>query len=98
VKVRLDRVVANPSWLICFPDYRLHHLASSRSDHYPLILSVGQPTDARPERPQRRYEVLWEREPSLPAAVEEVWSRRVPIQNLGDVNEALRGVMLGLYG
>jgi hypothetical protein len=42
--------------------------------------------------------VVWEREPSLPPAVEEAWSRRVPIQNLGDVNEALRGVMSGLYG
>jgi hypothetical protein len=93
VKVRFDRAVASPSWSTCFPDYRLHHLASSRSDHCPLMLSVDQPTDARPERPQRRYEVIWEREPSLPAAVEEAWSRRVPIQNLGDVNEALRGVM-----
>lgn len=37
VKVRLDRVVASPSWSSWFPDARLQHLTSSRSDHCPIL-------------------------------------------------------------
>jgi hypothetical protein len=45
----------------------------------------------------RRYEIVWEREPSLPAAVEEAWSRRVPCNDLGDVSSSLRLMMSSLY-
>jgi hypothetical protein len=44
-----------------------------------------------------RYEVAWERVPSLPAAVEEAWSRRVASQDLGDINGSLQEVMNSLY-
>jgi hypothetical protein len=40
---------------------------------------------------------MWEREPSLAPAVEEAWSRRVPIHDLGDVNTSLKTVMSSLY-
>jgi hypothetical protein len=97
VKVRLDRAVASPEWSACFPDLRLRHISSSRSDHTPLLLAMEQPENSRPERPIRRYEIAWEREPSLAAAVEEAWSRRVPSEDLGDINFALKDVMSNLY-
>jgi hypothetical protein len=49
-------------------------------------------------RPIRRYEIAWEREPTLPAVVEEAWSRWVACNDLGDVNASLREVMNNLYG
>jgi hypothetical protein len=33
VKVRLDRAVASPAWSAMFPEHRLRHIPSSRSDH-----------------------------------------------------------------
>jgi hypothetical protein len=41
--------------------------------------------------------VVWEREPSLAAAVEEAWSRRIPGQDIGDVAQSLRSVMSSMY-
>ncbi|KAM0925708.1 hypothetical protein ACQ4PT_003978 [Festuca glaucescens] len=45
----------------------------------------------------RRYEIMWEREPSLAATVEEAWSRRVEVRDLGDICSSLRQVMGSLY-
>ena len=78
VKVRLDRAVASPTWSSLFPNMCLRHIPSSRSDHCPILLGVEQPTKNRPARLIRRYEIVWERDPSLEATVEEAWSRRVP--------------------
>ena len=71
VKVRLDKVVASPSWSTLFPDHRLRHIASTRSDHCPIILSADEASNCRSNQHIRRYEVAWEREPSLAVAVEE---------------------------
>jgi hypothetical protein len=97
VKVRLDRAVASPSWSALFPRMRLRHLSSSRSDHCPLLLAADMEDGSRLGRPIRRYEVMWEREPSLPAAVEEAWSRRVPVHDLGDITMSMQTVMSSLY-
>jgi hypothetical protein len=40
---------------------------------------------------------MWEREPSLAATVEEAWSRRVGVRDLGDICSSLRTVMGSLY-
>jgi hypothetical protein len=40
---------------------------------------------------------MWEREPSLAATVEEAWSRRVPIDSLGDITDSLNSMMKSLY-
>jgi hypothetical protein len=40
---------------------------------------------------------MWEREPSLPAAVEEAWSRRIPVHDLGDITMSMQTVMSSLY-
>jgi hypothetical protein len=43
-----------------------------------------------------RNEVVWEREPFLAAAVEEAWSRRVSVRDLGDVAVSLKTMMSNL--
>jgi hypothetical protein len=53
--------------------------------------------NTKPERPLRRYEVMWEREPSLAATVEEAWSRRIPVQDLGDVHSSMKSIMSSMY-
>jgi hypothetical protein len=40
---------------------------------------------------------MWEREPSLAATVEDAWSRRAGVQDLGDICLSLRNVMGSLY-
>jgi hypothetical protein len=97
VKVRLDRAVASPEWSALFPNMRVRHLISSRSDHCPLLISADMGLDRTPTNPIRRYEVMWEREPSLNAAVEESWSRIIKTQDLGDINTSLKAVMCSLY-
>jgi hypothetical protein len=97
VKVGLDRAVASPAWSAMFPDLRLRHIVSSRSDHCPILLSGDQESNRWPDNPGRRYEVVWKREPSLPAAIEEAWSRRIPGQDLGDIASSLSVIMENLY-
>jgi hypothetical protein len=97
VKVRLDRAVASPAWSLRFPEARVHHLVSSRSDHCPLMVSLVQEREMGRKPAIRRYEIMWEREPSLAATVEEAWSRRVGVRDLGDICSSLRTVMGSLY-
>jgi exonuclease III len=42
VRVRLDRAVASPSWSTWFPEAKLQHIVSSRSDHCPIYLDLVQ--------------------------------------------------------
>ncbi|XP_071680546.1 uncharacterized protein [Lolium perenne] len=97
VKVRLDRAVASPEWSLRFPNTRLRHIISSRSDHLPLLLTEDESAEFSPGNYMRRYEVFWEREPSLASAVEEAWSRRIPTQDLGGISYTLKDIMSSLY-
>jgi endonuclease/exonuclease/phosphatase family metal-dependent hydrolase len=42
VHVRLDRVVAASVWSDWFPDAKVHHLISGKSDHLSILLDVEQ--------------------------------------------------------
>ena len=65
VKVRLDRVVASPSWSNIYPQSYVSHITSSRSDHCPIILKLEQKTAMILPCRSPRYEACWEREESL---------------------------------
>jgi hypothetical protein len=43
-----------------------------------------------------RYEIMWEREESLPQEIKVAWEEGEPVQNLGDVGGRFRGVMKAL--
>jgi hypothetical protein len=66
VKVRLDRAVATTSWSSWFPEATVHHLVTSRSDHFPNFLDMEQDKSEKLSRRIMRYEIMWERENLLP--------------------------------
>ena len=43
IQQRLDRVWANSSWKVAFPEALVKHLARNNSDHCPLLLSLDSP-------------------------------------------------------
>ncbi|KAE8669152.1 hypothetical protein F3Y22_tig00112253pilonHSYRG00033 [Hibiscus syriacus] len=55
---RLDRVICNSSWKDSFPDLVVFHLLHMRSDHRPLLFSVGNSSSFR-RNTQFRYFSGW---------------------------------------
>jgi hypothetical protein len=96
VKVRLDKVVASPSWKDWFKDARVRHLVSSRSDHLPILLDLLDGTDQGKPLRISRYELMWEREESLSSEIERAWDFGTDARNLGDIAGKLRRVMTTL--
>jgi hypothetical protein len=97
VIVRLDRVVACPSWTKLFPNYQVLHLTSSRSDHYPILLNLDTSATMTRNVIQLRYEVFWEREASLTEEISSAWKMHNKPKDLGDVANSLQGVMSYLH-
>jgi hypothetical protein len=91
VQVRLDRVVAAPSWSNWFPHVRLHHLISVSSDHCLILLDLEQ--EVEPRHNSLRYEIMWEREESLAQEIKASWERGGPVHQLGNVAGKLCEVM-----
>ena len=59
VKVRSFRAVACPQWSSLFPDCKVSHIMSSRSDHCPLLIQLfGFPRKCRIVK-QLKYEAYW---------------------------------------
>jgi hypothetical protein len=73
VRVRLDRAVARPDWQARFPNASVSHIVSSRSDHVPILVEWEERVERRPTEKIRRYEAVWEREPTLPEIVKDSW-------------------------
>jgi hypothetical protein len=96
IKVRPDRVVASMSWSTWFQDVRLHQLVSSRSNHAPTLLEIDRDESERSPRHIAHYEIMWERELSLPEEVRTAWAAGVPVQGLGDIAGNLKRVMHSL--
>jgi hypothetical protein len=89
VRVRLDRAVASPSWAQWFPAATLKHIATSRSDHCPILLCTDQANNSDHGRHIFHYEIMWEREETLPEEIEKAWNAGAPIQHLGDIASTL---------
>lgn len=73
--VRLDRVFCNEAWDLAFERYGLQALATSISDHCPLLLST---TDG-PRLPRPfRFENFWTKLPGFLEEVQQVWRMPTP--------------------
>jgi hypothetical protein len=98
VKVRLDRVVASNSWKDWFKDAHVSHLVSSRSDHLPILLELPREEDHSKLRHVARYEIMWEREETLPEDIKHAGGGGIGAQawNLGDIVGKPKGVMSAL--
>jgi hypothetical protein len=93
VKVRLDRVVASPSWSDIYPQSNVSHLTSSRSDHCPILLKLFQDNDSPRTNCALRYEACWESEESLAEEIKVAWENHSKPRDLGQVAANLSGVM-----
>ena len=98
VKVQLDRAVACPQWTAMFPQCKVQHVISSRSDHYPLFIQL---MCSRPNvviNKHLRYEAFWERESlALDEQVRECWSKSTQVRDLKDVATNLGNLMKSLH-
>jgi hypothetical protein len=93
VRVRLDRAVADNSWRNIFAEARVVHLVSPCSDHSPVILHCVKEEECGHKPCSKQYEVMWEREHSLPEHISNAWANAGPKANLGQVHTGLRKVM-----
>lgn len=90
VKARLDRGVASPEWSKVFGDATIERIASSRSDHVPLLLRLGKRKEWRPKKKIFRYEAMWERLDSLSDIVSTTWRESGGEASLKGVASKLR--------
>ncbi|XP_073359597.1 uncharacterized protein [Aegilops tauschii subsp. strangulata] len=95
VRVRLDRACADENWRELFPAAQVLHLASSCSDHSPILVQLAL-VDPRRTRASPRYEIMWERHPAQSDVVASRWRKSKPAGNLAAVRDALHEMMNGL--
>jgi hypothetical protein len=62
----------------------------------PIFLDVEQEEYLRSPNRNTRYEIMWEREASLPEEIRLAWTAGKPVHHLGDIAGNLKGVMLSL--
>ncbi|KAJ1259499.1 hypothetical protein BS78_10G160700 [Paspalum vaginatum] len=71
--VKLDRVFCNAEWDTIFSTHALHALATSLSDHCPLLLC----NQCGPRRPKSfKFENFWAQLPGFKETVAEAWQER----------------------
>jgi hypothetical protein len=75
IKERLDRGIANLSWIHVHPEFTLKHIPSSNSGHHPILLDTDHPSSNLP-RPFR-FEEFWTKDPSCGAVVDAAWKNFV---------------------
>jgi hypothetical protein len=93
VKVRLDRAVASNEWRNIFAEATVVHLVSPCSDHTPILLKCQKEEGMQYRPVHNHYEIMWERDASLPERVAKAWADAGPKQNLGDIRNGLGKVM-----
>jgi hypothetical protein len=96
VKVRLDRAVACPKWSSMFPQAEVTHIVSSRSDHCLVLLDLENKRKGRKTTKTQRYEMVWEREESLPDEINTAWEGHVSAGNLQEIHQTLKSTMVCL--
>ncbi|XP_042980184.1 uncharacterized protein LOC122310355 [Carya illinoinensis] len=79
----IDRAVANCRWVELFKNREVEVLTVRQSDHKALLLSMykGGALNMRRRR-IFRFEAKWTLEEEVGAVIEDVWKRRVSVQNL----------------
>ncbi|XP_073360676.1 uncharacterized protein [Aegilops tauschii subsp. strangulata] len=96
VQVRLDRACVDEALRDIYPAARVVHLATSCSDHIPLLINLEGVQEPRRRMSIPRYEIMWERDLKLPTAISEAWAKHRPVDNLGSVANSLKEVMTDL--
>jgi hypothetical protein len=78
IKERLDRFLANPSWISKFPRHVNYHLPNYTSDHNPILLVFGNYDDARSDSKSKnfikRFEHVWLQDGQSFNIIKDVWN------------------------
>jgi hypothetical protein len=94
VQARLDRFVASPEWSDHFKYASVEHICSSRSDHLPILLRMGNRKEWKPVDEKRksifRYEQMWERVDTLKSTIENTWRKNGQAGNLEGVQSKIQ--------
>ncbi|XP_042942842.1 uncharacterized protein LOC122277024 [Carya illinoinensis] len=72
IRERLDRAMATQEWRLLFPDASLQHLASSASDHHPLLLHT---INNQKHASSFKFEEFWIHEPLSHNIIREAWNK-----------------------
>jgi hypothetical protein len=89
VRARLDRAVASHCWSDLFPETKVTHVISSRSDHLPILIEFEKQPNYPKSKELPKYEYMWERDANLPAVIEDVWTSLLPCASLSDIQMKL---------
>jgi hypothetical protein len=76
-----------------FADSEVQHLVSPVSDHCPILVQIEREVRVPQRRPQRQYEIMWERESALSEVVANAWREAGDKTDLADIMKGLDGVM-----
>lgn len=76
IQERLDRSLANSSWIAKFPNFSVQHLVRHQSDHCPLWLlwSKNSFSSRRRGRKKYRFEAMWLQDEMCESIVESSWT------------------------
>lgn len=69
---RMDRALANASWLTLFPQHKVLHLAQINSDHRPLLLATGHHRPTQDSRPFK-FLMAWTKHAEFPQLLCNNW-------------------------
>jgi len=90
VKVRLDRGLANASFLDLFREVKVWHIQTTESDHCCLILEcLPHVSCNRRKKKNFRYENMWCRDPSYMALIRDTWDGADGAADLNGVQNRL---------
>ena len=92
-RVRLDRCVATPEWMLAFPAATLEHKLAASSDHIPILLHLTIVHACKRGLRPFKYEVAWERNESLAAVIGSAWAR-TPGDSVSTIRDKLQ-LLLG---
>ncbi|XP_022723781.1 uncharacterized protein LOC111280610 [Durio zibethinus] len=73
IQERIDFVFANSAWCLAFPEARVSHLPKTRSDHYPILLSLKNKVPRVGLKPFR-LQKMWFDYPEFLTLVRNSWS------------------------
>ncbi|XP_038997979.1 uncharacterized protein LOC120123032 [Hibiscus syriacus] len=79
--VHLDRCLCNDKWLIAYPDTLVYHLLIMKSDHRPLLLSIGKSSNKR-QQSQFRYFMGWTLHNDFHKLMLDSWDPSLPITHV----------------
>ncbi|KAL9683559.1 hypothetical protein QQ045_015381 [Rhodiola kirilowii] len=71
-KARLDRVVANGSWRMLFPDHKVNHIWANASDHCPIAIDLVERRRCS-KSSDFKFETMWMKHDKYLEKFEEIW-------------------------